>query len=192
MYRLLRQLEPPEEQFKFLIRNKLVPEAATCNHCGGLMDKIYPINDPGAQFKFFRCPCNHKQKIPLFNNTFLNRANISVKQYVVLLYSFCYRLKYDDVKREADVEGGDSKGEEGYHESKLSDKTISYWFELFRLCIGQEMVDREKDKKIGGEGFEVEIDESCFGTTKYGRGNPFRHRQCWVLGQILNLDITKI
>ena len=28
----------------------------------------------------------------------------------------------------------------------------------------------------------MEIDESCFGTTKYGRGNPFRHRQCWVLG----------
>ena len=44
------------------------------------------------------------------------------------------------------------------------------------------MVDREADNKIGGVGKIVEIDESCFGTLKYGRGNPYRHRQAWVLG----------
>ena len=38
-----------------------------------------------------------------------------------------------------------------------SDKTIAHWFEVFRLSVGQEMVTRDKDKKIGGEGMEVEI-----------------------------------
>ena len=71
---------------------------------------------------------------------------------------------------------------DGDNKKLLSDKTISKWFEIFRLAIAQEMVTRDKDKQIGGEGMEVEIDESCFGTLKYGRGNPYRHRQCWVLG----------
>ena len=172
-----------QPQFKFLLKNNLVPETAKCEDCDGLLDKVYPINDPGAKFKYYRCPCNNKQKIPVFKETFLHKANISVRQYVALLYGFTYRLKYDDVKREADIEGPDTKDEEGYHEKKLSDATISYWYEVFRLAIGQEMVERETDKKIGGVNMEVEIDESCFGTTKYGRGNPFRHRECWVLGE---------
>ena len=75
---------------------------------------------------------------------------------------------------------------DGDNKKLLSDKTISKWFEIFRLAIAQEMVTRDKDKKIGGEGMEVEIDESCFGTLKYGRGNPYRHRQCWVLGGIVD------
>ena len=157
LWRLLRQMQTPEDEFKFLIRNKLVPETAKCKQCDGLLDKIYPINDPGAKFKFFRCPCSNKNKVPVYQDTFLHKANISVKQYVILLYGFCHQLKYDDVRREADIEGPDSKDEEGYHEEKLSDKTIAYWYEVLRLCVGQEMVERDKDKKIGGVDTEVEI-----------------------------------
>ena len=49
---------------------------------------------------------------------------------------------------------------DGDNKKLLSDKTISKWFEIFRLAIAQEMVTRDKDKKIGGEGMEVEIDEN--------------------------------
>ena len=66
------------------------------------------------------------------------------------------RWKYADVRREADVEGPDI-AEEGSKKNLLSDKTIAHWFEVFRLAVGQEMVGRDKDKKIGGEGMEVEI-----------------------------------
>ena len=182
LYRLLKQLENPEDQHKFFIKNKLIPETAMCDNCGGLMDTIFPLNNPSAKFRFFRCQCSHGNKIPINKDTFLYNAHISPRQYIILLYGFCYRFKYEDIKREADIEGGASKGEDGYHEHKLSNKTIAHWFEIFRLCVGQEMVNRDKDKKIGGVDYEVEIDESLFGTLKYGRGNPFRHRQCWVLG----------
>ena len=50
------------------------------------------------------------------------------------------------------------------------------------MCVGQDLADRNMTHKIGGVGLEVEIDESLFGGVKYGRGNPFRHLQCWVLG----------
>ena len=60
------------------------------------------------------------------------------------------------MRREADVDGHDDP-EEGVKKNQLSDKTIAHWFEVFRLSVGQEMVTRDKDKKIGGEGMEVEI-----------------------------------
>ena len=47
--------------------------------------------------------------------------------------------------------------DEGSKKNLLSDKTIAHWWEVFRLAVAQEMVCRDKDKKIGGEGMEVEI-----------------------------------
>ena len=52
------------------------------------------------------------------------------------------------MRREADVDGPDDP-EEGVKKNQLSDKTIAHWFEVFRLSVGQEMVTRDKDKKIG-------------------------------------------
>ena len=80
------------------------------------------------------------------------------------------------------MEGPDCPTQPGFIKKKLSNKTIAFWLEVFRICVGQEMVAKEAENQAGGPGFEVEIDESLFGTVKYGRGNPFRHRQCWVLG----------
>ena len=125
LHRLLRQLETPEQQYHFLTSNNLIPKTAICEHCNGLMDRIFPLNNPSAKFKFFRCPCSNSNKVPVNKDTFLFNANISTRQYIVLLYAFCYRWKYEDVKREADIEGPDNIGEEGYHDQKLSNKTIA-------------------------------------------------------------------
>ena len=119
LHRLLRQLETPEQQHNFLITNHLIPETAICENCNGLLDKIFPLNNPSAKFKFFRCPCSHDKKLPINKESFMYNANITPRQYIVLLYAFCYRWKYEDVKREADIEGPDTPGQEGYHEQKL-------------------------------------------------------------------------
>lgn len=182
LYRLLRQLETEEEKINFLRKHKLIPETMTSIKCLDTLNLVYPLFSKASKFKYFKCPCNPSEKIAITKNTLLYGSNLPVRQFVVLMYGFCYRFKYADVKREADLEGADEPGLPGYNTKKLGDKTISHWWEIFRLCVGQDMVDRQFGHKIGGEGFEVEIDESLFGGVKYGRGNPFRHRQCWVLG----------
>ena len=57
-------------------------------------------------------------------------------------------------------------------------------FYYFRDVIGAEMLLNESDKKIGGPGLTVEIDESMFGKRRYHRGRILGRRQMWVLGGV--------
>ena len=64
------------------------------------------------------------------------------------------------------------------HELKLSKKTVTKWFMFFReSCIYSVM---EQSEQIGGNGVEVEIDESKFGKRKYHRGHKVEGQ--WVFG----------
>ena len=57
-------------------------------------------------------------------------------------------------------------------EVKLSKKTVVEWTNFFRECCLTIML--ENSEKIGGNGVEVEIDESKFGKRKYYRGTSSR------------------
>ena len=64
------------------------------------------------------------------------------------------------------------------HELKLSKKTITEWTHFLReSCIYSVM---ENSSAIGGNGIEVEIDESKFGKRKYHRGHRVEGQ--WVFG----------
>ena len=64
------------------------------------------------------------------------------------------------------------------HELKLSKKTVTEWFMFFReSCIFAIM---KRSEQIGGNGVEVEIDESKFGKRKYHRGHKVEGQ--WVFG----------
>ena len=64
------------------------------------------------------------------------------------------------------------------HELKLSKKTVVEWTNFFRECCLTIML--ENSEKIGGNGVEVEIDESKFGKRKYYRGHRVEGQ--WVFG----------
>ena len=63
-------------------------------------------------------------------------------------------------------------------ELKLSKKTVVEWTNFFRECCLTIML--ENSEKIGGNGVEVEIDESKFGKRKYYRGHRVEGQ--WVFG----------
>ena len=64
------------------------------------------------------------------------------------------------------------------HELKLSNKTVTEWTNFFReSCISAVI---ENSTPIGGNGVEVEIDESKFGKRKYHKGHKVEGQ--WVFG----------
>ena len=74
------------------------------------------------------------------------------------------------------------------HELKISNKTAIEWCTFFRECCINRIIDNSTP--IGGNGIEVEIDESKFGKQKYYRGHHVEGQ--WVFGGREKYDKRKI
>ena len=64
------------------------------------------------------------------------------------------------------------------HELSLSKKTVVEWANFFREACFTTIIDGSE--QIGGNGVEVEIDESNFGKCKYYKGHHVEGQ--WVFG----------
>ena len=74
------------------------------------------------------------------------------------------------------------------HELKLINKTVIEWCNFFReWCLSVVM---DSSMPIGGNGIEVEIDESKFGKRKYHKGHAVEGQ--WVFGGREKYDKTKV
>ena len=172
-----------------------------CDSCNLHLTTVHSV----GSYHFFYCKyC--KKKFSLRNNTFLANANISLRKFVLLIYVFVsnywtYKViqKETDISSESDTESVES---DSVSSSVLGKATISKYFNFFRYVhiflqliyysifyyfrdvIGAEMLLNESDKKIGGPGLTVEIDESMFGKRRYHRGRILGRRQMWVLGGV--------
>ena len=69
-----------------------------------------------------------------------------------------------------------------------SSNTICAYFKYFRQLVGDSL--DELDFCIGGEGVEVELDESKFGKRKYNRGHAVEG--VWVLGGVERTSERKV
>ena len=74
------------------------------------------------------------------------------------------------------------------HELKLSKRTVIEWSAFFREACLTIML--ETSQQIGGNGVEVEIDESKFGKSKYHQGHKVEGQ--WVFGGREKYDRSKI
>lgn len=74
------------------------------------------------------------------------------------------------------------------HELRVSRRTVIEWTIFFRECCFTTMMDRSQ--QIGGNGVEVEIDESKFGKRKYYRGHRVEGQ--WVFGGREKYDKSKV
>ena len=99
IYNLLRQVLNQEEQEKFFHQHGFLPEIVECGKCKDNLSQVYPLNNPAAKFKYLKCFCSPGEKIPLTKDTLLYQFKLSLPQFLVVLYSFCFRWKYSDVRR---------------------------------------------------------------------------------------------
>ena len=74
LYRLLRQIERSEDEMEFLRTQNLLPRTIDCCKTLG---KVFPQNNPEANFKYFCCKCSQNKKVLLVKNTFFYHSNIS-------------------------------------------------------------------------------------------------------------------
>ena len=74
------------------------------------------------------------------------------------------------------------------HELKISKKTVVEWTIFFRECCFTMLI--EHNEPIGGNGIEVEIDESKFGKRKYYRGHQVEGQ--WIFGGREKYDKSKV
>ena len=92
-------------------------------------------------------------KLTVRHESWLVDSKLPLESIVELIYLWSQSFSVDEI----------------IHEVKLSKKTVVEWTNFFRECCLTIML--ENSEKIGGNGVEVEIDESKFGKHKYDRGH---------------------
>ena len=111
-------------------------------------------------------------KVSIHHNSWLVDTKLPLETVVEFVYLWSQGFTHSEVM----------------HELKLSKKTVTEWFMFFReSCIFAIM---ERSEQIGGNGVEVEIDESKFGKQKYHRGHKVEGQ--WVFGGREKYDKQKV
>ena len=111
-------------------------------------------------------------KLTIRHQSWLVDSKISLENMVELIYLWSQAFSVDEI----------------VHELALSKKTVIEWcFFLRESCLTTVM---DKSQQIGGNGIEVEIDESKFGKRKYYRGHQVEGQ--WVFGGREKYDKKKV
>ena len=151
-------------------------------HCGKVM-ALKVTNDNKDQC-VWRCRKIHKStkgqqikvckdvKLSIRHQSWLVDAKIPLETVVELIYLWAQGFTLQEI----------------LHELKLSKRTIIEWSAFFRdTCLTTLL---EYSEAIGGQGVEVEIDESKFGKRKYHKGHRVEGQ--WVFGGREKKDKSKI
>jgi len=174
------QIRAPEDALRMLQEKEVVKTETVCEKCGAKLTNTSTRNG----YVYFRCrPCGLDESIR--KGTFLYAKHIAMKTFLLILYIFGHmpQLTIPQVIHEANLTEVDGRMVVG-EGSGVSCRTIVEYFALFRDLIHDHMLALFGNKKIGGPGMTVEVDESQFGKRKYSKGKATGHRLSWVLGGI--------
>ena len=167
-----------KSQVKFLQENLILPTTQTCDPCNQIITKL---SNEGSKV-FFRCgKC--KSKISIRKGTVLYNSKLSLRRFILLVYSFTqHNWTYKQVENEVCITSDEDESEDAV---RISPNTINNFTKYFREIISDDMIEKnQSDNKIGGIGMTVELDESLFGKRKYHRGTIEGRRFAWVLGGV--------
>ena len=153
--------------------------SSTCNH-----DMVTKITKDRKDGILWRCRKTHKVlkkekmycvkdvKLSIRYNTWLSDAKLPLEIVIELMYLWANGFDQDEIRNELNI----------------SNKTLIEWTYYFREAVTLNVM--ESSEQIGGNGVEVEIDESKFGKRKYYRGHRVEGQ--WVFGGREKYDKSKV
>ncbi|XP_066946475.1 uncharacterized protein [Macrobrachium rosenbergii] len=167
---LLKFTELQDEFPKFLYQEGLLGDfSGTCATCGvGTVKFICDGKNPQTGQPTFMWRCTNRscrKKLSARHGSFFEGSRLSKRIIILLIYCFAARIPQHVVRNNL---------------IDISPHTMVDWYKFCRsVCSKILLAD---NKKIGGPGHVVEIDESKFGKRKYNRGRKVDG--CWVFGGI--------
>ena len=111
-------------------------------------------------------------KLTIHHQSWLVDTKLSIETVLEMIYLWSQSFSMNEI----------------VHELKVSNKTVIEWCTFFCECCISRIIDNST--QIGGNGIEVEIDESKFGKCKYYRGHKVEGQ--WVFGVREKYHKTKI
>ncbi len=148
MNRILNKIfDSEEEAIKYLIDYEIIQEDSKCSQCRSIMKINYKRNS----YLCTKTRCRNQKSI--FKDTIFYKSNLKLN--IILHIAYLYLLKMP-IKGIMTSTG-------------CSPNTITKWcLNVRQLCTDSLELE---EKKIGGEGIIVEIDETKLGKRKYHRGH---------------------
>ncbi|KAG0418046.1 hypothetical protein EQH57_0821 [Dictyocoela roeselum] len=149
-------------RIQFLQRFGIIPIQMKCNKCRYSMKvEKRPSCSSGYMWRCIKC----RNRRSVLDGTILDDCKIDILKFIRLTYLYFYK---------------DIGPKEAIYELKISRTTYYYFKKIFdTACIKDFLIN---DKKIGGEGKEVQIDETLFNRRKYNKGR--KKKPLWIFGGI--------
>lgn len=142
----------------FLCQIKVFKNPGNCKHCGGI------FTNGKVDEHYWYCPGRScRGQISVRTRSVLSGSKLSMMQWFDIVMHYLSKSSHTAVKKTSQID---------------SLKTIKKWFDRFDSCLHNSYVTN--GKKMGGKGTICELDETCVGKLKYGRGK-FRDDR-WVFG----------
>lgn len=145
---------------EFMLSNNYLFSARNCIPCNRQMNLI------NKEIKStFRCP-KCRNEVSIFTNHLFYNTNLEINILIDLLYFWSMDLMQVSIREQIE---------------SRSRQTVTNWYKkLQEFCYYHERVNSQR--KIGGVGMVVQIDESLFSKRKYNVGRLVR--KVWVVGGI--------
>ena len=150
-----------ESAKQFIINSNLIPHRMDCEYCE---KKMIPRKNKNSSFNvLWYCP-QCQTTLPLFYNSFFQTCRSNYHLYLKIIY--CFSQDYDL--------------KQTYQETKMNNDSICDLFFSLRLkCFS---FYKKNQKKIGGLGLEVQVDETFLSKRKNNKGRYTS--KYWVVGGI--------
>ncbi|KAG0417724.1 hypothetical protein EQH57_0905 [Dictyocoela roeselum] len=152
-----------DKLIQFLQSMNLIPKSLKCKKCKKIM-KIVKYKHCLSRYSW-KCkyPCSLRRSI--YDLSFFEECRIDLKKFIQLVYLYFHK---------------DIGPKEATKELKISLTSYYFYKKKFETAIVKDYIINKP--KLGGEGLEVQVDESLFRRRKYNNGR--KKKQIWVFGGV--------